>query len=111
MTKAAAGGLAVFVVGLDDRVSCRTQSRAFGEWSPWVDLGKQARSVAAQPSYTDGLEVFAIGLDDEISHTWREEVGAPWKVWSLLEYESSPLRGTVGALPTPLRQGSRTSRT
>lgn len=110
VTKAPAGGLAVVAIGLDDQVSCRYQRRAFGEWSAWVDLGMRARSVTAQASYTDGLEVFAIGLDDEIRHTWCEALDAPWKVWTLLEYESSPLRGAASAPPGG-SYGSSTSRT
>ena len=62
-----------------------------------------ARSVAAQASYTDGLEVFAIGLDDEVYHSWCERVGGPWVEWTLLEHESSPLRTTSVARPVPSR--------
>ena len=103
MAKAPTGGLAVFAIGLDDRVSCRYQARPSGEWSAWIELGGEARSLTAQASFTDGLEVFAVGLDDEVYHTWCESVGWPWQEWTLLDYETSPLRAAVGGLPRRVR--------
>ncbi len=103
VSKAPTGGLAVFAIGLDDRVSFRYQARPFGEWSAWVELGGEARSLTAQASFTDGLEVFAVGLDDEVYHTWCEQVGGPWQEWTLLDYETSPLRVAVTGLPPRVR--------
>jgi hypothetical protein len=68
-----------------------------GEWSRWVGLEAEARSIAAQVSYSDGLEVFTVGLDDEIRHRWCDRLDLPWKEWMLLDYEASPLRQAINA--------------
>ena len=67
------------------RIMCVSGS---GRVSAYADTAPSAaKSVAAQPSYTDGLEVFAIASDDAVYHTWCERMDWPWTRWTLLERE------------------------
>ena len=88
ITKAPGGGLAVLAIGMDREVRCRFQSKRFGEWSRWMNLRGEARSVAARPGYVDGLEAFIVGLNGEVYHNWCDRMGEPWVGWRLLDRET-----------------------
>jgi hypothetical protein len=88
VTRAPAGGLAVITVGLDRDVRCRFQSIPFGEWSGWLNLRGEARSVAVRQGYVDGLEAFVVGLNGEVYHNWCGRPAEPWSGWRLLDREA-----------------------
>ena len=75
-------------IGLDREVRCRFQARPFGEWSRWLNLRGEARSVAVRQGYVDGLEAFVVGLNGEVYHNWCGRLAEPWTGWRLLDREA-----------------------
>jgi len=75
------GGLVVFAIGADGRVSHRWRDRPHHEWHPWEDLGGRARSLSVTRSPKGGLAIFAVADDADVRYRFQHKPFGDWSPW------------------------------
>ena len=80
-TSLGGGGLVVFAIGADGRVSHRWRDRPHHEWHPWEDLGGQARSLSVTRSPKGGLAIFAVADDADVRYRFQHKPFGDWSPW------------------------------
>lgn len=80
----AGGGLVLFALGTDGRISHRWQDQPLARWHPWEDLGGPVAGFSVARGPRGGLALFAVGTDGEVLCRWQAKPFGDWSPWMAL---------------------------
>jgi hypothetical protein len=80
-TSLGGGGLVVFAVGGDGRLSHRWQDTPYATWHEWEDLGGTIRDLAVTKAPGGGLAVFVVADDTSVRYRFQHKPFGAWSPW------------------------------